>query len=142
MKHIIHGTSDGVNFLPEARYRWRDALRMLSGKAVTITIERKRRSRSIQQNRYYFGVIVEMITRQLIADGWEVSKEDVHEMMKVKFATKELFNESTGEVMQTTRSTTDMSTTEFEEFNEACRRWAAEILGMNIPDPNQYEFEI
>ena len=142
MKHIIHGTSDGVNFLPEARYRWRDALRMLSGKAVTITIERKRRSRSIQQNRYYWGVIIEMIYRQLLDDGWEITKEDVHELMKVKYGAKELFNEATGEVMQTTRSTTDMSTTEFETYNENCKRWAAETIGLNIPDPNQYEFEI
>jgi len=107
-----------------------------------VTMERKRRSRSIQQNRYYWGVVVEMIHRQLIDDGWEASKEDVHEMLKAKYNIKELYNETTGEVMQTVRSTTDLSTTEFEAYNESCKRWAAETIGLVIPDPQQYEFEL
>jgi hypothetical protein len=93
------------------------------------------------QNRYYWGVIVDLIHRQLVSDGWEVSKEDVHEMLKVKFAIKEIFNEATGEVMQSIRSTTEMSTTEFDSYNEDCKKWAAETLDLYIPDPNEYEFE-
>jgi len=142
MKHIIHGKSDGVNFIPEARYRWREALRMFEGKKVTIRMERFSKKRSMPQNRYYWGVIVELIYRQLVSDGWEVSKEDVHEMLKVKFAIKEIFNEATGEVMQSIRSTTEMSTTEFDSYNETCKKWAAETLDLYIPDPNEYEFEI
>lgn len=38
MKHIINGRSDGVNFLPEFRYRWSHAMRQMADKRVTVTV--------------------------------------------------------------------------------------------------------
>jgi hypothetical protein len=37
--------------------------------------------------------------------------------------------------LQLVRSTADLDTAEFTHFIEDCRRWAAQTLHCNIPDP-------
>ena len=138
MKHTIYGKSDGLNFIPDARYRWHNALQHFAGKSITVTVERKTRVRTLPQNSYYWGCLITNIHLQLISDGWEVTQQQVHEMLKAKYLLAERYNEKTGEVMQIIRSTTEISTVEHNQYCEDVRRWAAETLGMNLPEPNEY----
>ena len=137
MKHIINGRSDGVNFLPEFRYRWSHAMRQMADKRVTVTVELYQRKRTTLQNSYYWPVLVCGIHSQLVADGWDITKEQVHHDLKAKFAVKEIYNTETGEVKQVVRSTTELSTVEFNDFCENIRRWAAETLEIILPEPNE-----
>lgn len=85
-----------------------------------------KKSRSNQQNRYYWGVVC-----KLVSDHTGYMPEEVHQIMAEKF----LSYEKDGRVF--TRSTTKLKTAEFEDYMEKCRRWAAMELQVYIPLPNE-----
>ena len=104
-------------------------LRSLSG-YITITIERSKKIRSNRQNKYYFGVCVD-----LISEHTGFSREEVHELLKYKFlGLKEIEIGGKKEIL--INSTTKLSTQEFENYLEQIKQWSAE-LGIILPDPNQ-----
>jgi hypothetical protein len=94
--------------------------------------------RSLQQNNYYFGVIVELIRLAINeSNGENFTKEDIHEFLKNRFIEgKEIVNKH-GEVISIRKSTTDNTTTLQEEYHEQCRQFAAEYLNIEIPFPNE-----
>jgi hypothetical protein len=116
-----------------------DALKSFEGKEIEITIQRKRKRRSNEQGRYYFGVIV-AIWRGLFRDEWGdiLTVDETHERLKELFGHKEeRVVESTGEVLSITRSTTTYTTTEMMEYQMKCQREAFDMFGATIPDPNE-----
>lgn len=114
----------------------------MDGKQLVVTIEKKRKSRSLQQLRYYWGVVVPIVRSGLIDAGWEREKvnssEMVHEVLKTLFCPKdEMYNEQTGEVMELPPTTTGLSTTGMMAYFSDIQRWAAEFLNIHIPDPGE-----
>lgn len=96
---------------------------------VLITIEPDKASRTTQQNRYYFGVIV-----KILADELGYSVDEMHEALKWKFL-KIHENE-----LPTVRSTTDLSTAEFSDYCEKIKQFAAFELSVVLPDPGQADW--
>lgn len=92
--------------------------------------------RSLQQNRYYWGVVVDLVKQGLFDLGHEVSAEETHDWLKAKFNYLEVVNEETGECEHIPRSTTEMTKEQFGEFIERIAQFAAEFLGVVIPAPN------
>ena len=125
---------EGKLVIPD-REGFAQSVRAMSGKVV-LTIEPFRRKRSSQQNRYYFGVVIEHVREGLLEKGHEYTPIEVHEAMKWKFLRA---HEDNVEV-PTVRSTTTLTTKEFEDFCENIRRWASEYLGKVIPEPGQEEW--
>ena len=120
------------------------ALSAFEGKEVVLTIERKRNRRTNPQNRWYWGVAVELVRNQLKECGYQVSKEETHELIKIQMTKrdpetmlKEFVIESTGAVIKSMRSSADLTTTEFMAFKESIQQWAIEVLDLYIPDPNE-----
>lgn len=103
-------------------------LKTLVGKPVEITIRQKRNQRSLQANRYYFGVVV-----PLIADYCGYDKGDMHEALAMKFLRIE-DDPITGSPRR--KHTPETDTKEFAEYVDACIRFAAE-LGIDIPAPGE-----
>lgn len=99
----------------------------LCGNALT------RLPRSTQQNRAYFGIAV-----KLIGDHLGYDREEMHKALAGKFLG---FDEVKigDEVMLVPKSTTHLSTREFNEYYAKIQRWAAEFLNISIPDPNEEE---
>ena len=112
-------------------------LECFNDKNIILTIEPKKKIRSIEQNAYYWGVVVPMIRQGLIDVGYKVSKEQTHDLLRAKFAIDELVNEDTGEIIKTIASTTNMTTTDFMKYIESIIQWAAEYLSIQIPEPNE-----
>lgn len=115
---------------------------VFEGKEVVLTVERKKNKRSLQQGRYYWGCVVPIVKEGLIDMGWERDKigssERVHELLKHLFCAKiELANEVTGEVIEMPPTTTELTTTGMMDYIDDIQRWAAEFLGIHIPDPGQ-----
>lgn len=107
------------------------------GKNVVIKFERKGSKRSSPQNRYYWGVCIREITIRLRELGHEwLTDEDVHDMMKLKFNHEQIVSEE-GEVLELPKSTTTLTKTQFAEYVDNIRMWAAGFLNINIPDPDQ-----
>lgn len=90
--------------------------------------EKTKRTRSLQQNSYYWGVIC-----KLVSDHTGYSPEETHQI----FAEMFLSYEKDGRTF--TRSTTKLKTAEFEEYMENCRRWAAMELQVYCPLPNEHD---
>ncbi len=112
-------------------------LRNFAGMQVEITIQKKRKNRSLEQNAYYWSVVVPMVQIGLMDAGYKVGKEETHEFLKATFNKKELVNEQTGEILQTVGSTAGMSTVDMMEYFREITTWALEFLGIEIPEPGQ-----
>lgn len=107
--------------------RWDAQRRFLEGKEVEVTIQRLRKRRSLNQNSYMWGVVY-----ALMAEAAGYTPEEMHDALKIKFLSVH------GETaLPTVRSTTDLTTTEFEEYLSQCRQLAAEIYGIYVPEPNE-----
>jgi tRNA A-37 threonylcarbamoyl transferase component Bud32 len=137
LKLIYSGTVTDVIKIHRQNDFKADVVRNFAGKDITITIERKRRKRSLMQNAYYFGVVLPMVMSGLNDAGYKVSKESTHEFLKATFNKKELVNESTGEILQTVGSTAQMSTSEMMDYFAEITQWAVEFLNVQIPEPGE-----
>lgn len=117
--------------------RLKEWARQFPGKNVVIKFERKGSKRSSPANRYYWGVVIREITIRLRELGHQwVNDEDVHDIMKLKFNYERIVSED-GEVLELPKSTTTLTKTQFAEYVDNIRMWAAGFLSINIPDPNQ-----
>ncbi len=104
-----------------------------------VTIKPRKR-RSQKQNAYYHAVVCDMVREGLQEAGYGAVKdaEDAHEILKSLFLKTRIINEESGEVLvEMVQSTTKLTTTEFEEYLEKIRQWAAEYLGVYIPEPGK-----
>lgn len=110
----------------------------LEGKKVEVTVQKLRKRRSNPQNAFYWAVVVEYFWQGLRDLGHEVSKDDAHEILKLKFLKTHVMNDDTGEVIEFTKSTSALTTSEFMDFIAQCQQYAMETCNVNIPDPNQF----
>lgn len=92
------------------------------------------KSRSIQQNRAYFGLAVSKIAAQC-----NCTKEDMHKALAGEFLG---FNEVKmgNHKVLVPRSTKDLTTKEFMAYVERVQRWAAE-QGIDVLNPNEPPLE-
>ena len=57
----------------------------VNGKRVQVTVEREKRNRTNQQNKYYWGYVL-----QLLSEHTGHEPEDLHEALKAHFAPKQV----------------------------------------------------
>lgn len=109
------------------------------GKRVQITVEKVRSKRSIFQNSFYWAVVCPCVQLGLYEAGWSEIKTPVnaHDRMKELFLKKSVVNEKTGEVHESIGSTKELTKSEFMDYIAEIQQWAAEYLGVVIPDPNE-----
>ena len=96
--------------------------------------------RSLSQNSYYWACVVPMVYAALRNEGYDDVKteEDAHEIMKELFLKQQIASKKKGgEVLEFSRSTTDLNKEQFSEYLESIWRWAAEFLNTVIPNPGQ-----
>lgn len=99
------------------------------GQTVEVTIEKRRKRRTDNQNSYYWGVVIRTIANDC---GYRSDEElaAIHAELKKKFLPRY------GK-LAITQSTTTLNTADFTEYIEKVRAWAATELGIYIPDPNE-----
>lgn len=97
---------------------------------VDVTVTRHRRPRSVNQNRYYWGVVL-----NLIADHTGHTEEELHEIYKRKFLPARIVHYNGVDIRMPT-STPDTDTLEFTNYIERIRAEAG-MMGITIPDPEQ-----
>jgi len=114
------------------------------GKEVIITIGPKEYSeRSLQQNKYYFGVVIKML-----CEHTGHSEEEMHELMKCRFLKKHFDlrvkeKDKTEKIERYTivRSSISLNTVEWEEYMGECRKFGAEKFQLYIPLPNECDYD-
>lgn len=91
-----------------------------------MTIEKDHPTRSNQENRYYWGLMLKTISQD---SGY--TPEECHSIFGEMF----LSYENNGRKF--VKSTTKLKTVEFEEYLEKVRRFAATDLQIYLPLPNE-----
>lgn len=133
---VAFGTIQGGRIRFHDRRGFDDAIRRFrDGAEVEIEVSQRRATRSVQSNRWYWGVIV-----QLISEHTGYTPDELHDVLKMKFIPKRLaICNDNGEVVDefvVGGSTRKMNSRDFSEYCENIRRWAAETLDIVIPDPD------
>jgi hypothetical protein len=119
------------------RKEFDNLLKDFKGSDVLITVSKKFKRRSVNQNSYYWGVVVTEIRDRLNELGHNVTLDLTHEMLKARFNIQESVNESTGEVFKFPKSTTEMNTEEFCEYIDKIIIFAKQSLDIDILYPNE-----
>lgn len=105
------------------------------GKLVTISLKFEKLTRSVVQNRYYFGVIIKILAEEI---GY--TPEVMHDYMKKLFLGYEEYDMPDGTEYHKLKSSTNLSTQEAEEYYRQIREWAKDFLNVFIPLPNETQF--
>ncbi len=138
---VIGFIDDSGKFSPNSKELFKKTFEQFKGKRVELTVKQWHKTRSNSQNAYYWGVVIEMITFAINDLGNEFDKDTIHEYLKGLFlkTTKEIIDNSTGLVTEIAyiKSTTKLTTIEFENYIEKCKQFAAERFDINIPDADR-----
>lgn len=113
-----------------------DVARLFSGREIVLTVERKRKKRSLNQNAYYWAVVIQMIYEAMNDAGDNVTIKEVHEFLKFRFLRIQKVDQNTGVLLyEYSRSTSALKTFEFSIYVDQCIQFAATFLGITIPLP-------
>lgn len=107
-------------------------LSRLEGQDIELTIKKQRQVRSLQQNAYYWSVVV-----AILADYFGYEPDELHDELKLKFNPKHSkidYDKTYG------GTTTKMSTQEFSDYIDRVIRWAS--LEYNIVIPTAESIDI
>lgn len=99
--------------------------------AYILEIYKAKAKRSLNQNSYYWGVVV-----TILADETGYTIDEVHQELGGMFLR---YVKSGKEFV---RSTATLDTLEFEKYLEQCRKWAWNDLNITIPLPNEVTEEM
>ena len=107
-------------------------LKKLKPVRYVFDVKQWKNRRSINQNRYYFGVVLETISQ---ATGF--FPDELHDILKRKFNPKIKVLRQTGEELLIGGTTTELNTEEFEKYLENIRIWALSELDVLVPLPGE-----
>ncbi len=111
--------------------RW---LNNLTGKRVDVIIRPFYRKRSISHNAYYWGVVLDMISKHT---GY--TPQELHELFKILLLRKVIV--IGGREYKTTESTAKLNSARFGKYVEQVRQFALVKFDLSIPLPNEVDFE-
>lgn len=91
------------------------------------------KNRSNDQNSYYHGVVIKLLSEHT---GYD--EDDMHEILKSLFLSdRERLMWDKRKKVTRVKSTSTLTTVEFEQYLDKVRKWAAAELGVYIPLPNE-----
>ena len=114
-----------------------------AGKDVIVTFARPKKTRSSEQNRYYWGVVVRMVCEAFNEIGNPVNADNqediqsVHEFLKRRFLQPEIFVDANGEAHEIGWSTSRLTTSQMMDYIAQVQQFAAEFLNIVIPEPGE-----
>jgi hypothetical protein len=129
-KHFGIVAEDGVEVVFDDIVSWKQDKLNHRGKKVAITIERRKKHRSGNQNRYFHSVIVPMIAEEM---GCEL--DEAKDALKWEFLRFQLECGA-----WTVKATSNLSTVEMEEFHSKCRQLGSQMFGCYIPKPHEADY--
>jgi hypothetical protein len=106
----------------------RNAFKQFDGKETYVEIKEKKRERTLKQNNYLWGVVYPLISSSTGHDS-----EELHDAFKKMFLGRKFIEVGETE-LEVTKTSTNLSTAEFNEFVERVIAFAG-TLGIAIPPP-------
>lgn len=120
-------------------------LKSLVGQDLQIDLEKVKKIRSASQNRYYWGLMIKMICQHhLETQGSALMPNDAHyynltKVLQLSFKEQIIFGNLVL-VFEDAKSTSEMTTVEFNDFIRLIQQHFVEHYDLIIPDPNQQNF--
>lgn len=114
------------------------AIKSFEGKEVVITIDKVKKQRSTQQNAFYWGCLIPLMqlgAKDTWGETWSIDK--AHKHLSNLFVFHESVNIKTGEITNTHKSTTELTTTDWEVYVTEIRIYLLEHFDIEAPEPNQ-----
>lgn len=117
----------------------RRALSNLEGKVVKITLAERKKQRSLNQNAFYWGVVIPAIITVLRGEGNMHADGDLaHEVaLELPCPPTGVRRVEYREKIIELRSSSGLNTVDWEEYVEQIRVWCAEN-GVQLPYPNEF----
>jgi hypothetical protein len=115
-----------------------DIIKQFEGMDVLLTFEKPKKKRSNNQNNFYWGVIIPLMqlgAKDAWGESWSIDK--AHKHLSKMFVFHESININTGLVTQTPKSTTELTTTDWEVYMTEIRIYLLENFDIDAPEPNQ-----
>lgn len=113
---------------------WEKYIAGLKDGNYLLSIKRRYKTRSLDQNAYYWGVVV-----ALIADYIGETPDETHEILKSMFLREKHRKTVEGKIIEyvTIQSTASLKTIAYEDYLRRIREWASAFLSLYIPLPNE-----
>lgn len=127
---VIRGTVKKGRFFPYIVELFKKAFLQHEGKEVEVVVRLPKKGRSVEQNRYMWGVVYEIISQETGSEP-----EEVHEAMRMRFLLKQ--TKKWGPVA---KSTQKLTTAEMEEYLMKIRTLMSQEYGIFIPLPNECDY--
>lgn len=112
-------------------------MKFKEGERLKIIIEKQYSKRSNQQNRYYYGVVLDVLLHEVNEQGNEMTKAELHEELLSRFAPKKQVKNSAGEYFEIPMRSHELNKSQMADFTSEIMRWAAEFWAVNIPEPGE-----
>jgi len=133
LKLTVQVKSGMISFGRDTLY---DFFRKCKDGYYEVSIAKEKKSRSNNQNRYYWGAVIPIVRQGLLDLGIRMTSEETHDLLKYKFLLVEHITKD-GEIVRGLGKTSDLTTSEFMDYLAAIQEWAVEFLSVQIPDPNE-----
>lgn len=114
-------------YVRESMLRWISTLRG----EIDFTIKKHRKKRTVDQNSYYWAIIVSILANEF---GYEL--DEMHMILREKFL--RIHDEKHPDFV-IAKSTAKLTTVEFIEYIEKIQRWASIDHQIYLPDPEKAE---
>lgn len=108
-----------------------------SGKQVVIDVTKKISKRSDPQNKYYWSCVVPIVQQGFKDLGHKISKEDTHLFLRNRFLKQEMLSQDGEVIGERLMSTTELTKSAFGNYIAEIVQFSAEILNVQIPNPNE-----
>lgn len=107
-------------------------LLQLNDSDVEVIVRKPKKIRSGRQNRYYFGVVLKLIS--------ESTGEDIEDLHN-HFSFKWLSTQGKSGKLMSRKSTALLSTIEFTDYLDKIIRWGEQFLEITFPEPENVDLD-
>lgn len=114
-----------------------EKIKELKDGSYEMNIKKSRTIRSINQNNYYWGCVIDEMFELYEKT---VKPSEIHDFLGYKFLTISYRHPLSDELISKITSTTKLNTKQMEEYLEQCRKYAMEEYNHRIPLPNETEY--
>lgn len=110
-----------------------NGFKKFEGHRIYVKYDKDRALRSPEQNKYYWGVVIELIKDAINKESnTDFTAEQIHEALKEKFLKVRVNAE-----LSYIDSSAELTTFDFMNYLEKIKRWASVYLNLYIPEPNE-----
>ncbi len=125
----------------QQKAKWLTSFGVLSGK-WRFTMRPYKPRRSLRANSYYWACIIPSFVKFMQSHGQFFEPEEAHEFLLQKFASKNVVDPKTGEVLSVIGCrSSKMDGGQFAEYINNCKEWLLDRFGVIVPEPELFRKE-